>query len=97
MLDSIYHMQNTLKTLSFCHYVRNVVMDVIISHYKQKLSTQRPVDPSTCRPVGSFGSLEYTILGTVNAATRRPVGTLGCSDNTILGTVNVSTCRPVDS
>ena len=36
MLDSIYHMTNTLKshfwrkkTLSFCHYVRNVVMDVI--------------------------------------------------------------------
>ena len=35
MLDSIYHMANTLKsdsgvkTLQFCHYVRNVVMDVI--------------------------------------------------------------------
>ena len=35
MLDSIYHMTNTLKsqfgrkTLYFCHYVRNVVMDVI--------------------------------------------------------------------
>ena len=35
MLDSIYHMTNTLKshfwrkTLLFCHYVRNVVMDVI--------------------------------------------------------------------
>ena len=36
MLDSIYHMTNTLKshfwrkkTLWFCHYVRNVVMDVI--------------------------------------------------------------------
>ena len=35
MLDSIYHMTNTLKsnfwhkTLSFCHYVRNVVMDAI--------------------------------------------------------------------
>ena len=35
MLDSIYHMTNTLKshfwlkTLSVCHYVRNVVMDVI--------------------------------------------------------------------
>ena len=36
MLDSIYHMINTLKshfwlnkTLCFCHYVRNVVMDVI--------------------------------------------------------------------
>ena len=35
MLDSINHMTNTLKsdfwrkTLYFCHYVRNVVMDVI--------------------------------------------------------------------
>ena len=35
MLDSIYHMTNTrnlisgVKTLYFCHYVRNVVMDVI--------------------------------------------------------------------
>ena len=35
MLDSIYHMTNTLKshfwrkTLYFCHFVRNVVMDVI--------------------------------------------------------------------
>ena len=35
MLDSIYHMTNTLKshfwrkTLLFCLYVRNVVMDVI--------------------------------------------------------------------
>ena len=35
MLDSIYHMTNTLeshfwrKTLKFCPYVRNVVMDVI--------------------------------------------------------------------
>ena len=35
MLDSIYHMTNTLKfissvkTLWFCHYLRNVVMDVI--------------------------------------------------------------------
>ena len=35
MLDSIYHMTNTLKshfchkTLLFCHYVRNVVLDVI--------------------------------------------------------------------
>ena len=35
MLDSIYHMTNTLKsdfwrkTLQFCHYVRNVVVDVI--------------------------------------------------------------------
>ena len=33
MLDSIYHMTNTLisgvKTLLFCQYVRNVVMDVI--------------------------------------------------------------------
>ena len=35
MLDSIYHMTNTLKsqfwpkTLYFCHYDRNVVMDVI--------------------------------------------------------------------
>ena len=35
MLDSIYHMKTTLKshfcrkTLLFCHYVRNVVMDVI--------------------------------------------------------------------
>ena len=35
MLDSIYHMTNTLKSdfwrknVSFCHYVRNVVMDVI--------------------------------------------------------------------
>ena len=35
MLDSIYHMINALKsdiwhkTLFFCHYVRNVVMDVI--------------------------------------------------------------------
>ena len=35
MLDSIYHMTNTLKsqfwrkTLNFCHHVRNVVMDVI--------------------------------------------------------------------
>ena len=35
MLDSIYHMTNTLKshfwrkTLCFCHHVRNVVMDVI--------------------------------------------------------------------
>ena len=35
MLDSIYHMSNTLKfhfwrkTLRFCHYVCNVVMDVI--------------------------------------------------------------------
>ena len=35
MLDSIYHMTNTLKsvsgekTLYFCHYVRNVVIDVI--------------------------------------------------------------------
>ena len=35
MLDSIYHMTNTLKshfwrkTLYYCHYVRNVVMDVI--------------------------------------------------------------------
>ena len=35
MLDSIYHMTNTLKshfcrkTLYLCHYVRNVVMDVI--------------------------------------------------------------------
>ena len=35
MLDSIYHMTNTLKshfwriTLYFCHYERNVVMDVI--------------------------------------------------------------------
>ena len=35
MLDSIYHMTNTLKshfwrkTLYFCHYVRNVAMDVI--------------------------------------------------------------------
>ena len=35
MLDSIYHMTNTLKshfwrkkTLYFCHYNRNVVMDV---------------------------------------------------------------------
>ena len=30
MLDSIYHMTNTLETLSFCHHVRNVVMDVIM-------------------------------------------------------------------
>ena len=32
MLDSIYHMTNTsgVKTLKFCHYVRNVVMDVIM-------------------------------------------------------------------
>ena len=35
MLDSIYHMENTLQsdfgvnTLLFCHYVRNVLMDVI--------------------------------------------------------------------
>ena len=35
MLDSIYRMTNTLnlisgvKTLCFCHYVRNVFMDVI--------------------------------------------------------------------
>ena len=35
MLDSLYHMTHTLKSLSvvktfkFCHYVRNVVMDVI--------------------------------------------------------------------
>ena len=35
MLDYIYHMTNSLnlisgvKTLEFCHYVRNVVMDVI--------------------------------------------------------------------
>ena len=37
MLDSIYHMTSILllnlisavKTLYFCHYVRNVVMDVI--------------------------------------------------------------------
>ena len=35
MLDSIYHMTNTLKiilgvkTLLFCHYVRNIVMDII--------------------------------------------------------------------
>ena len=35
MLDSIYHMTNSLnlisgvKTLYFCHFVRNVVMDVI--------------------------------------------------------------------
>ena len=35
MLDSIYHMTNTLKSdsgvksLQFCHYIRNVVMDVI--------------------------------------------------------------------
>ena len=35
MLDSIYHMTNTLKSrfwrknVIFCHYVRNVVMDVI--------------------------------------------------------------------
>ena len=35
MLDSIYHMTNTLKSDSWrknvliCHYVRNVVMDVI--------------------------------------------------------------------
>ena len=37
MLDSIYHMTLTLlwnlifavKTLQFCHYVRNVVMDAI--------------------------------------------------------------------
>ena len=34
MLDSIYHMTNTLKSHfwrknEFCHYVRNVVMDVI--------------------------------------------------------------------
>ena len=29
MLDFIYHMTNTLKTLSFCHHVGNVVMDVI--------------------------------------------------------------------
>ena len=30
MLDSIYHMTNTLiKTLYVCHYVRNVVMDVM--------------------------------------------------------------------
>ena len=29
ILDSIYHMANTLKTLSFCHHVRNDVMDVI--------------------------------------------------------------------
>ena len=35
MLDSIYHMTNSFKshfwrkTLIFCHYVRNVVMDVI--------------------------------------------------------------------
>ena len=31
MLDSIYHMTNTLKTLSVCHHVRNVVMDVNVS------------------------------------------------------------------
>ena len=31
MLDSIYHMTNTLKTLSICHHVRNVVMDVNVS------------------------------------------------------------------
>ena len=36
MLDSIYHMINALKsdiwhkTLFFCHYVRNVVMDIIM-------------------------------------------------------------------
>ena len=36
MLDSLYHMTNTLKshfvrkTLYFCHYVRNVVMDVMM-------------------------------------------------------------------
>ena len=35
MLDSIYHMTNTLKShfwrknVIFCHYIRNVVMDVI--------------------------------------------------------------------
>ena len=35
MLDSIYHMTTTLKShfwskdVKFCHYVRNVVMDVI--------------------------------------------------------------------
>ena len=35
MLDSIYHMTNTLKShfwrkmLYFCHYVRNIAMDVI--------------------------------------------------------------------
>ena len=35
LIDSIYHMANTLKshfwrkTLSFCHYLRNVVVDVI--------------------------------------------------------------------
>ena len=38
MLDSIYHMINTLKshfwrkTLYFFHYVRSVVMDVITFH-----------------------------------------------------------------
>ena len=31
MLDSIYHVTNTLKTLSICHHVRNVVMDVNVS------------------------------------------------------------------
>ena len=32
MLDPIYHMTNLIsgvKTLKFCHYIRNVVMDVI--------------------------------------------------------------------
>ena len=35
MLDSIYHMTNTLKShfwrknVKFCHYVRNVAVDVI--------------------------------------------------------------------
>ena len=38
MLDSIYHMTNTLKShfwrknVIFCPYVRNVVMDVITFH-----------------------------------------------------------------
>ena len=61
-------------------------------------ANRRPVDPSSCRPVGSLGSLEYTILGIVNAATHRPLGTLGSLNYAILGTVNVSTCRrrPVD-
>ena len=56
-------------------------------------ANRRPVDPSTCRPEGSLGSLEYTILGIVNAATHRPLGTLG---SLTIQSLERSTCRPVD-
>ena len=49
MLDSIYHMTLRLllnlisgvKKISFCHYVRNVIMDIIMIYYVSRKSINR--------------------------------------------------------